>query len=136
MAQFLTPGIFGVNPTEYRIPRLRIPHVSFLYGEDDWMDARDGLRVQMHCQDLSLREAPCAPDVEVFRIANAGHHPMLDNWQEFNAGVALGAGVCAEKVDFPLPTELCPIRHQESLNTMAVPKIIQHLRNFQVAVSV
>jgi len=136
MAQFLTPGIFGVKPTEHRIPRLRIPHVSFLYGDEDWMDARDGLRVKMYCQRQQQQQpVDMVPSVDVYQVSNAGHHPMLDNWQEFNAGVAMCAGVDVEHVDVPLPIEICPIRHQESLNSMAVPKIIQHLRNFQIVVS-
>ena len=137
MAQFLTPGIFGVNPTEHRIPHLRVPRVSFLYGDEDWMDARDGLRVRNHCKKLEQQQsAEMTPLVDVYQVSNAGHHPMLDNWQEFNAGVALCAGIDGENVDFPLPLEICPVRHQASLNSMDVPKIIQHLRNFQVAVSV
>ena len=53
LSRFLTPYAFGKSPTEFRAPRLRIQHVSFLYGERDWMDVNGALRVQARCEDKS-----------------------------------------------------------------------------------
>eukprot|EP00977_Amphora_coffeiformis_P008179 scaffold1828_cov169-Amphora_coffeaeformis.AAC.18 len=56
--RLLTPYAFGREPTEFRIPHLKVPHVSFLYGESDWMDANGGLGVQLQCESQATGEAP------------------------------------------------------------------------------
>jgi cardiolipin-specific phospholipase len=100
------------RPTEHRIPKLRVPKVTFLYGDHDWMDPEGGLKVQQRCQES---QHP-SPDVTVYSIRDAGHLLMLENWQEFNAGVILGAGGSRETLppDSPLPTLLHPSTHATS----------------------
>lgn len=120
MAQFLTPGIFGVNPTEHRIPHLRVPRVSFLYGDEDWMDARDGLRVRNHCKKLEQQQsAEMTPLVDVYQVSNAGHLLMLENWEEFNTGMVLSAGLQPAEKDGSLPTKLSAARPPDVRNEMA-----------------
>jgi cardiolipin-specific phospholipase len=94
------------RPTEYRIPKLKVPKVTFLYGDHDWMDPKGGLDVQQKCQEAQQS----SPHVEVYSIRNSGHLLMLENWQEFNAGVILGAGGSKENLppDAPLPKLLHP----------------------------
>jgi len=82
----LTPMLDGRRPTETRIPHLREPSISFLYGSHDWMDIAGGLRVQ------ARTEANNSKDVSVYRVRNAGHLLMLDNWEEVNVGVVLACG--------------------------------------------
>jgi cardiolipin-specific phospholipase len=85
---FLTQFLQGREPTELRIPKLKVPSVSFLYGAQDWMDIHGALRVEAHCGDEK--------DVAVYRVSNAGHLLMLENWQEFNNGLIHATG---RKVD-------------------------------------
>lgn len=80
---FLTQFLHGRDPTELRIPNLEVQSVSFLYGAQDWMDIDGALRVQAHCGDEK--------DVAVYRVSQAGHLLMLENWQEFNAGLIQAA---------------------------------------------
>jgi cardiolipin-specific phospholipase len=89
--RILTPGIFAKDPLVHRIPNLKVPFVSFLYGSQDWMDVNGGLQVQQTVERKRLRKEP-SPKVEVFSVGQAGHLLMLDNWKEFNAGVILSAG--------------------------------------------
>lgn len=84
--QILQPGVFARNPTLTRIPKLKVPHVSFLYGERDWMDPTGGLSVEQKCKELrdSPVESETAPIIDVFSVKNAGHLLMLEAWEEFN----------------------------------------------------
>ena len=100
----LYPGAFAKRPSEYRIPNLKVPKVTFLYGETDWMDPRGGLIVQRKCQ----AQPDSSPEVDVYSIRKAGHLLMLENWMEFNAAVILGAGGSVEHLppNTPLPVKL------------------------------
>jgi cardiolipin-specific phospholipase len=89
---FLTSSLQGRMPTEQRIPHLRVPSVSFLYGSRDWMDINGGLRTE-------ARTKGAKPEVAVYSVSDAGHLLMLDNYKEFNAGIIEAAG---------LKTESCP----------------------------
>ena len=88
LSQILKPNAMGRVPLVNRIPQLKVPHVAFLYGSHDWMDVEGGLAVQA----TALKSAASAPKVEVYRVNQAGHLLMLDNWREFNQGVIVGAG--------------------------------------------
>jgi cardiolipin-specific phospholipase len=107
--RLLTPFTFGIKPTQHRIPNLRVPSVSFLYGSHDWMDVAGGLEVQLATEEMQDR-GERAPTVEVYRVNQAGHLLMLDNWQEFNNGVVLSAGGhgSLDKNKTPFPTKLDP----------------------------
>jgi cardiolipin-specific phospholipase len=100
--RILTPFAMGRNPTLHRIPHLKIPRVTFLYGDHDWMDSTGGLAVERACQESS-----CSPKVEVYEVPNAGHLLMLDNWEAFNSGVVIGGlGRRALSTDAPVPRRL------------------------------
>ena len=45
LQRLLTPNAFAKEPTVHRIQDLKVDHISFLYGEVDWMDASGGLQV-------------------------------------------------------------------------------------------
>ena len=112
LPHFLTPFAFGKNPTEFRIPNLKVPQVSFLYGKHDWMDATGALRVQATCEQ---RQA--APKVDVYQVSDAGHLLMLDNWREFNAGMVMSAGLEPKKNE-PTPKKLHPGESFQQTNEM------------------
>lgn len=106
----LNPFAFAKRPLEYRIPLLKVPSVTFVYGSNDWMNPEGGVIVQKKCQDLVARNE-AAPDVSVYQVSNAGHLLMLENWKEFNAGVILGAGGsldCLPGNNTPMPTLMSP----------------------------
>lgn len=107
LSRFLNPYGFGRRPAETRISHLQIPHVCFLYGQNDWMDAEGGLNVQKLCEEKGSGEAPT---VDVYQISDAGHLLMLDNWQEFNIGMALAVGLQPRDND-TRPVRLVPGRY-------------------------
>jgi cardiolipin-specific phospholipase len=94
LSQILKPNAMGRVPLVNRVPLLKVPHVTFLYGSHDWMDVEGGLQVQAAAQQQVKQQldGPAPPKVEVYRVDQAGHLLMLDNWREFNQGVILGAG--------------------------------------------
>jgi len=97
--RFLTPTSHGVKPTVDRIPKLRIPKVSFIYGDRDWMDIEGGIEAY----DKSRRRRN-GPDVEVYQLPEAGHLLMLDNWRGFHAGVvSMCGGRCTVSQRYPMP---------------------------------
>lgn len=104
----LHPDAFAKKPTIHRIPKLKVPQVSFLYGEDDWMDSSGGLEVQKGSQERLQKGEP-APHVEVYSVKDAGHLLMLDNWEEFNSAViTAGGGKHTLPHHAPLPSRLAP----------------------------
>jgi hypothetical protein len=42
---------YARKPTVYRIPNVKVPHITFIYGEYDWMDVNGGLDVQRICHE-------------------------------------------------------------------------------------
>lgn len=110
LPRFLTPSVGGRNPTEFRIPHLRVKNVSFLYGERDWMDVNGALRVQARCQEAI--QGPCA---SVFQVSDAGHLLMVDNWQEFNSAMVLAAGLRLNNPQGQLPRKLFCERQADSV---------------------
>ncbi len=103
LCEILTAGAFARVPLIHRIPKLKSGHsssegleVHFVYGENDWMDFRGGLDVQRLChqkkmQDRTLPSSP-PPQVFVHGVRNAGHLLMLENYEGFNAAMAIAAG--------------------------------------------
>lgn len=107
-----TPFLIAKQPLVHRIPKLQVGSVSFLYGSHDWMDVAGGLQTQVECDNLT-HDGKVAPSVDVFRVDQAGHLLMLDNWQEFNSGIVLSAGgkgveQSLAKETLSLPTKLSP----------------------------
>lgn len=76
---FLTQNAFAKDPLIHRIPQLRIPQCTFLYGSQDWMDIQGGKDVQEMC-----RRAGDGPRIHVGTVPKAGHLLMLDNPSEVN----------------------------------------------------
>jgi hypothetical protein len=81
------------KPTVFRIPNLKVPHITFIYGEHDWMDLNGGLDVQRICDekknDSNINQPP--PEVDVLVVKSAGHLLMLENWEEFNNAILYAA---------------------------------------------
>jgi len=99
--RFLKPSSHGVKPTIDRIPKLRVPKVSFLYGDRDWMDIEGGIEA---C-DISRRRRDGPDVVEVYQLPEAGHLLMLDNWRGFHAGVVSicgGGGTVSQRYPMPM----------------------------------
>ncbi len=89
------------------------------------MDASGGLQVQLATEEMQGR-GEHAPTVEVYRVNQAGHLLMLDNWQEFNNGVVLSAGGhgSLDKDKTPFPTKLDPRNkdHHNSTSPFTPPR--------------
>ena len=83
LKRLLTPNAFAKEPTVHRIQDLKVDHISFLYGEVDWMDASGGLQVQ--------KRSPLK-NISVYQVPKAGHLLMIDNWQAFDAAMGMAAG--------------------------------------------
>jgi cardiolipin-specific phospholipase len=99
----LDPFGMARNPLVRRIPLLKVPRVTFLYGSDDWMDSSGGLDTKKFCEQM---DSP-TPKIDVYEVSNAGHLLMLDNHEEFNAGVVIGGlGLEALPRNVPVPTKL------------------------------
>jgi cardiolipin-specific phospholipase len=99
----LDPFGMARNPLMRRIPLLKVPQVTFLYGSDDWMDSSGGLDTKKFCEQM---DSP-TPKIDVYEVSNAGHLLMLDNYEEFNAGVVIGGlGFEALPKNVPVPTKL------------------------------
>ncbi|PVU87627.1 hypothetical protein BB561_006250 [Smittium simulii] len=69
----LKPLAFARKPLFDRIDKLKVPTI-FMYGENDWMDARAGEQVASKIQ----------AQTKVYTISKAGHNMHLDNPPEFN----------------------------------------------------
>jgi len=88
----LRPFAYARRPTGARIAALAVPRVAFVYGTDDWMDVQGGTEVAAACGGAAE-----GPAVEVYRVRDAGHLLMLDNWEEFNSALVLACGGTLEK---------------------------------------
>jgi cardiolipin-specific phospholipase len=83
--RILRMDVIARKPLVHRIPHLDVPQVTFLYGDNDWMDSSGGLAAERSCQQI-----PTAPKVDVYEVPKAGHLLMLDNWAAVNAGIIVG----------------------------------------------
>lgn len=111
--RLMNPLAYAKRPAVYRIPKLRVKSVSFIYGSNDWMDPRGGLEVQRSCEEMK-QNGQSAPEVEVHGVRNAGHLLLLDNWEEFNAAVIIaGGGLGALPPGGPRPSRLEPSANNE-----------------------
>jgi cardiolipin-specific phospholipase len=103
--RILDSTVMARKPLQYRIPALEVDKVSFLYGSTDWMDVSGGLATQSLCESKraqqSTQDQP-TPDVNVYVVRNAGHLLMLDNPDEFNAGLIHSGGGRVEKSRLPI----------------------------------
>ncbi len=90
----LKPTAFARVPTLHRIPFLKVKHVSFIYGQNDWMDPTGGVEVMEVVQQLKKEKSldQSHPTIEVYGVKNAGHLLMLENWQEFNSAMIMALG--------------------------------------------
>lgn len=112
--RILNPNVIAKKPLVDRIPHLKVPSVSCIYGSSDWMDYTGGLDTRSACESRH-RQGLAAPNVDVYGVRDAGHLLMLDNWEEFNAAVVLSAGGSdALPAGTPKPIKLSP-RMVESL---------------------
>merc|ERR1711933_451463 len=82
----LKPGAYAFKPLVHRIPNLSVNNVSFIYGENDWMDIEGGFQVQSICKQI-IQNGGIAPFVTVQSVSNAGHLLMLENWKGFNKAI-------------------------------------------------
>ena len=104
VSRLLKPSVFGRKPLQHRIAKLQVQSCSFLYGDNDWMDINGGLLVQESCAKRK-QDGLSAPAVNVYKVSEAGHLLMLENWKEFNHGLVMAAGLGDRlPVDAPLPS--------------------------------
>eukprot|EP00041_Stephanoeca_diplocostata_P032771 m.1059414 g.1059414 ORF g.1059414 m.1059414 type:complete len:445 (+) comp24209_c0_seq14:315-1649(+) len=68
-------GAYARNPLEHRLPRLKVDHVSLIYGETDWMNPENGFRVR----DAMKADKSCTTRLDVAIVTNAGHTCVIDN---------------------------------------------------------
>jgi pimeloyl-ACP methyl ester carboxylesterase len=99
----LAPGAYARSPLRTRIPKLRgkIPRISCIYGETDWMDYRHFEKVKKAIVDeRTERETKSSSSsssssnnnndddlgpfpIDITRVAGAGHNLMVDNPEGF-----------------------------------------------------
>mmetsp|Transcript_35155 Transcript_35155/g.85151 ORF Transcript_35155/g.85151 Transcript_35155/m.85151 type:complete len:169 (+) Transcript_35155:887-1393(+) len=96
--RFLRSSSHGIHPTVDRIPKLQVPQVSIIYGEQDWMDIEGGIEA---CEQS---RASGGVQVEVFQLQDAGHLMMLDNWRGFYSGIVTMCGETRVPPNYPSPT--------------------------------
>eukprot|EP00957_Ditylum_brightwellii_P009584 722735-Ditylum_brightwellii.AAC.1 len=105
LSRILNPGAFAKKPLLYRIPLLNVKSVHFLYGQNDWMDAKGGIDVQKLCSERR-GDGSHSPQVHVYGVKNAGHLLMLENADEFNSALIMaGGGEHALSPDSPKPEQ-------------------------------
>jgi cardiolipin-specific phospholipase len=99
LSRFLRSNAYARKPTVDRIPKLRVPKVSFLYGDHDWMDIHGGMEVYEQCKHQTN-----GPQIEVYQLPQAGHLLMVDNWRGMHAGiVAMCGGLSTLSPHYPMP---------------------------------
>ncbi|GFZ50210.1 hypothetical protein JCM24511_07965 [Saitozyma sp. JCM 24511] len=77
ISHILAPGAYARIPIVDRIHHVKVP-VTFLYGDNDWMDVDGG--------HASVKELSSAGNsrAQVHVVPKAGHHVYLDNPEETN----------------------------------------------------
>jgi cardiolipin-specific phospholipase len=75
-------------PFEDRAPSLQVP-VTFVYGENDWMDPEGGKRISKQLAEIHTEKngtaAPLRPKQnECIIIKDSGHHVYMESPEEFN----------------------------------------------------
>ena len=66
------PFAYAKRPTISRIPYLKVKNVTFIYGENDWMDYTGGLDVHRTCQQLKEAGKNDVPRTKVLTVKDAG----------------------------------------------------------------
>ncbi|KAK4683550.1 cardiolipin-specific phospholipase, partial [Tremellales sp. Uapishka_1] len=77
ISHILAPGAHARTPIVDRIGKVKVP-VTFLYGDNDWMDMKGG-----HASVVELNKAGNTK-ARVHVVPKAGHHVYLDNPDETN----------------------------------------------------
>jgi len=78
LTYLLAPGAFARNPLKNRFQELnKNLEVIFMYGDNDWMDAKAGKAASDVMKQTGGR-------AKYRIISDAGHHLYLDNYNEFN----------------------------------------------------
>ncbi|CAE8586631.1 unnamed protein product [Polarella glacialis] len=77
----------------------RVPPMTILYGEADWMDAATGVWLAGELAGTGCASASSEPGPEVIRVQGAGHQLFLDNPRAFNAAVRRALGIGPPSVD-------------------------------------
>ena len=78
---------YALKPTIYRIPKLKVPKITFVYGESDWMDPSGGVEVRKKCKDFVVNNGDDVPNIDILTVGNAGHDMFFENYKEFNAAI-------------------------------------------------
>jgi len=76
--RLLKPVAYAHHPLLERIHKLKVPGVSLIYGDHDWMDVKAGFHVQEICDTHSD-----APKCDVYTCTDSGHQLMLDAPENF-----------------------------------------------------
>jgi len=108
--KLLDPFAFAKVAALYRIPKLDVKDVTFIYGQYDWMDAGGGIDAKNICNQMRQDGKKNVPNVTVLGVKDAGHLLMLENWEEFNSAVIHAAGY-AHNLPQHFPK---PYSHEES----------------------
>lgn len=88
LRHILEPVAWAKAPFEDRASSLKVP-LTFIYGENDWMDLEAGKRI---CKELMALHTEKNGSAETLRpnqneclvIENSGHHTYMENPEEFN----------------------------------------------------
>merc|ERR1711865_613088 len=110
-------GVMAHNPCIHRIPKLKVKHVSFLYGVNDWMDVQGGLDVQRICRQQKQQQSQgndnnnnniiVVPEIDVYKVKDAGHLLMLENSKGFNAAVIIAGGGGIDTIEDKSQLPIC-----------------------------
>ena len=123
----LNSNLLAKKPLQHRIPKLAVRNVSFLYGDEDWMDVSAALSTKREC-DVGLD----APITNVCIVRDAGHLLMLQNWHMTNAVVTYAGG--GEVPRGHLPVHLTP--GEEDVSDSFVREVVRQNRFEQSEVMV
>lgn len=75
LRHILEPFAFPRDPLELRMKTLSVP-ITFIYGDQDWMDPKAAERVVASIKDARGSKSP--GDLKVIMTPSAGHYPFLD----------------------------------------------------------
>ncbi|TDH64814.1 uncharacterized protein CCR75_000637 [Bremia lactucae] len=78
MTTHLAPGAHAVRPlVDMLLPhRVKMP-LTFIYGENDWMDYRSGQEIVKHFRNMGQA-------ADLYRVPNSGHQMFMENPDEFS----------------------------------------------------
>jgi cardiolipin-specific phospholipase len=73
------PGVWAHRPLVDRVHKLRVPRVTFIYGDHDWMDYKAAVEAKRKCDENA------GPECAVYLCPEAGHMLMMDAPENFVA---------------------------------------------------